>query len=46
MLDDRFYTAIMLAHYLYDLRRGQTVASEEEKYDYSSAPICASSINF
>lgn len=45
--DDRFYTIIMLAHYLYELRRGQTVQSKPvEKYDYSSAPRCLSAINF
>ena len=26
--DDRFYTVIMLAHYLYGLRRGQTICSK------------------
>ena len=26
--DDRFYTIIMLAHYLYGLRRGQTICSK------------------
>lgn len=46
MHDDRFYTVIMLAHYLYELRRGQTVISEEESTDYSSAPICSTSIAF
>ena len=46
MHDDRFYTAIMLAHYLYDLRRGQTVMSEEDNNDYSSAPICVSNVDF
>lgn len=46
MHDDRFYTVIMLAHYLYELRRGQTVISEEESTDYSSAPMCSTSIAF
>lgn len=46
MHDDRFYTIIMLAHYLYGLRRGQTVVSEENSNDYSSAPICSTSIEF
>jgi hypothetical protein len=27
MHDDRFYTAIMLAHYLYELRRGEIISS-------------------
>lgn len=46
MHDDRFYTVIMLAHYLYDLRRGQTVTTNKPKADYSSAPTFASSIDF
>lgn len=45
--DDRFYTAIMLAHYLYGLRRGQTVQSTpQEKFSFASAPRCVSSISF
>ncbi len=45
--DDRFYTIIMLAHYLYGLRRGQTVQSTpQEKFDYNSAPSCVSNIDF
>lgn len=43
--DDRFYTIIMLAHYLYGLRRGQTVQSTP-KTDHSSAPTFASTIEF
>lgn len=45
--DDRFYTIIMLAHYLYGLRRGQTVQSTpQEKYDYSSAPPAVNAVDF
>lgn len=45
--DDRFYTVIMLAHYLYGLRRGQTVQSNpQEKFSFASAPRCVSSISF
>lgn len=45
--DDRFYTIIMLAHYLYGLRRGQTVqTTSQEKFSFSSAPRCVSSISF
>ena len=45
--DDRFYTIIMLAHYLYELRRGQTVQSTpQEKFSFSSAPRCVSSISY
>lgn len=46
MNDDRFYTAIMLAHHLYDLRRGQTVTTERPKANYTSAPLFSSTINF
>lgn len=46
MHDDRFYVLIMLAHRLYELRRGQIVVSETLPYDFSQAPICASDINF
>ena len=35
MHDDRFYTIIMLAHRLYELRRGQIINSEvSSDYDY------------
>lgn len=47
MHDDRFYVLIMLAHRLYELRRGQVIQSRQEEIaDYSSAPICASTIDF
>lgn len=46
MHDDRFYVLIMLAHRLYELRRGQTINVEPPKADYSSAPMCSSSISF
>ena len=47
MHDDRFYVAIMLAHFLYDLRRGQTIqAAPEEKFSYASAPVCVSAVSF
>lgn len=39
--DDRFYTIIMLAHYLYELRRGQKMkesASKKKKYNFSIRP--------
>ena len=44
--DDRFYVLIMLAHRLYELRRGQIIVSNEVEPDFTSAPICASEINF
>lgn len=46
MHDDRFYTIIMLAHYLYDLRRGQIVTSTTPKADFSKARLFSSSIDF
>ena len=46
MHDDRFYVLIMLAHRLYELRRGQIITTEGKAADYSSAPICASTIDF
>lgn len=46
MHDDRFYTIIMLAHYLYDLRRGQIVTSAAPKADFSKARLFSSSIDF
>lgn len=47
MHDDRFYVLIMLAHRLYELRRGQTIQSEKkEKFDFSHTPRCVSSISF
>ena len=47
MHDDRFYVLIMLAHRLYELRRGQIITSKkEESYDYSSSIECVSYVDF
>lgn len=46
MHDDRFYVLIMLAHRLYELRRGQVITTDAPKADYSSAPLCSTSISF
>lgn len=46
MHDDRFYVLIMLAHRLYELRRGQVITSVRPKASYSSAPTFASNISF
>ncbi len=46
MHDDRFYVLIMLAHRLYELRRGQVISTTPEPTDYSSVPIMASAISF
>ncbi|WP_143322786.1 terminase family protein [Clostridium sp. HBUAS56010] len=46
MHDDRFYVLIMLAHRLYELRRGQVITSETPKVNYSSAPLCSTGISF
>ena len=35
MHDDRFYTIIMLAHRLYELRRGQIIKTKEPVKDYN-----------
>lgn len=49
MHDDRFYTAIMLAHYLYELRRGEVINSSKKDDDLSdyfmSSGISHSSLN-
>lgn len=45
--DDRFYTLIMLAHRLYELRRTQVIQTKrDEPFDYTSAPICASAVSY
>ena len=47
MHDDRFYVLIMLAHRLYELRRGQVIQeAQEEGFNINSAPSCVSSIDF
>ena len=47
MHDDRFYVLIMLAHRLYELRRGQTIQpKQKEPSDFTNAPRCVSSITF
>nr|DAH15321.1 MAG TPA: Terminase large subunit [Caudoviricetes sp.] len=47
MHDDRFYVLIMLAHRLYELRRGQVIQeAQEESFNINSAPSCVSSIDF
>lgn len=46
MHDDRFYVLIMLAHRLYELRRGQVITSTRPRANYSSAPTFVSSISF
>lgn len=45
--DDRFYVAIMLAHRLYEIRRGSSVRSvPADEYDFAHAPSCVSAVNF
>lgn len=47
MHDDRFYVLIMLAHRLYELRRGQVVQDKvDETFDFSHAPKCVSTVTF
>lgn len=45
--DDRFYVAIMLAHRLYELRRGETVRErdDESDFDLARAPMCVSALS-
>lgn len=45
MHDDRFYVLIMLAHRLYELRRGQVISVSDEHSGYESAPQCVSAID-
>lgn len=40
MHDDRFYVAILLAHRLYELRRGSTIKGKESKKDLSGFLKC------
>lgn len=42
--DDRFYVMIMLAHRLYELRRGKTVTKKNNSVDMSKIPICVSAL--
>ena len=46
MNDDRFYTLIMLAHYLYELRRDDQLSKGKQNFDWTSAPRCVSAVNF
>lgn len=45
MSDDRFYTMIMLAHYLHDLRRNN-ITAKKQKTGYKNAPRCVSSVSY
>lgn len=40
MHDDRFYTIIMLAHYLYELRRGQKIISKKVNTNTNFLSMC------
>ena len=44
--DDRFYTAILLAHRLYEKRRGSALLQEPEELMQAGPGICVSSIHF
>ena len=46
MHDDRFYVAILLAHRLYELRRGKVVNKVDQKTKWKNVPSCVSAINF
>lgn len=45
MHDDRFYVAIMLAHRLHEIRRGQIINKTNNEVDLSSLPSCVSSVD-
>lgn len=44
MHDDRFYTIIMLAHRLYELRRGQIISKPQEDDDFSKYGSCVTCV--
>ena len=44
--DDRFYALIMLAHYLYELRRDDQMNRGRKEYDWDQAPNCVSAVSF
>lgn len=44
MHDDRFYTIILLAHRLYEIRRGTIIDKKPKKKNLSSLPSCVSTI--
>lgn len=47
MHDDRFYVAILLAHRLYEIRRGSAVKqTNTHEIDIAHAPSCVSAVNF
>jgi hypothetical protein len=43
--DDRFYSLLLLAHKLYEIRRKDLVKSDIPKSDWATAPIFATSVN-
>lgn len=46
MHDDRFYTLIMLAHYLFELRRDDKLGKGKKEFDWNQAPNCVSAVDF
>ncbi|MGG1663081.1 terminase [Brevibacillus sp. NRS-1366] len=44
--DDRFYTLLMLGHFLYELRREGITNKKEDEIDWTSAPTFVSSVSF
>ena len=46
MHDDRFFCVILLAHRLYELRRGTVIRDQRKTGNLSSAPNCVSVIDF
>ena len=45
MHDDRFYVAILLAHRLYEIRRGEIIKPQKRE-SLKSLPSCVSAIDF
>jgi hypothetical protein len=44
--DDRFYTLLLKAHKLYELRRQDLLNANSKKTDYKNAPKCVSKVSF
>jgi hypothetical protein len=44
--DDRFYTLLLMAHKLYELRRQDLLNANSKKTDYKNAPKCVLKVSF
>jgi hypothetical protein len=43
--DDRFYTLLLLAHKLYELRRNDLLSKDEDDFDWSKVKSCVSQVD-